>query len=61
MLSLVWCRCSLPEQYSMTIHTRFSVTTTSYSLAMCGCTNWRWWCISLARLVSSFFADFSTT
>lgn len=32
----------LPEQYSMTIHTRFSVTTTSYSLVMCGCTNWRW-------------------
>lgn len=51
----------LPEQYSMTIQTRFSVTTTSYKRAMCGCTNCRWWCISRARLESSFFADLSTT
>lgn len=45
----------------MTIQTRFSVTTTSYNRAMCGCTNCRWWWISRARFESSFFADLSTT
>ena len=53
--------CTVPGQYSRTSQTSSSVTMTSYSLAMCGCTNWRWWWISRARFESSFFADLSTT
>ena len=51
----------LPEQYSNTSQTSDSVTMTSYSRAMCGCTNWRWWCISRARFESSLCADLRTT
>lgn len=51
----------IPGQYSKTSQTRFSVTMTSYSRAICGCKNCRWWCISRARFESSFFADLSTT
>ena len=54
-------QCLLPGQYSKTSQTSSSVTMTSYSLAMCGCMNWRWWWISRARFASSFLADLSTT